>query len=110
MLAFSEHICFSRFSMLAKGRKITIQPVVLNESEFQFVCDLKEWCEEHNAALKEDGIELFLLRNMSRGKGVGFFEAGRFHPDFILWMLKAGKQYVTFIDPHGLLHGQRNRR
>ena len=42
---------------------------------------------------------------MSRGKGVGFFEAGRFHPDFILWMLKADKQYVTFIDPHGLLHG-----
>lgn len=40
----------------------------------------------------------------SRGKGVGFFEAGGFYPDFILWMLKGGKQYVTFIEPHGLLH------
>lgn len=45
-----------------------------------------------------------MLRNMSRGKGVGFFEAGNFHPDFILWMLVDGKQYVTFIEPHGLLH------
>jgi hypothetical protein len=36
-------------------------------------------------------------RNMSRGKGVGFFEAGNSHPDFILWMLVGGKQYVTFI-------------
>lgn len=41
---------------------------------------------------------------MSRGKGVGFFEAENFHPDFIFWMLMAGKQYVTFIEPHGLLH------
>ena len=54
--------------------------------------------------LENDGIELFLLRNLSRGKGVGFFEAGNFHPDFILWMLMREKQYVTFIEPHGLLH------
>lgn len=102
--AFGKHL-FQPLFHVRKNGKITIQPVALNESEFRFVCDLKEWCEEHNLALKEEGIELFLLRNMSRGKGVGFFEAGRFHPDFILWMLKADKQYVTFIDPHGLLHG-----
>jgi hypothetical protein len=53
---------------------------------------------------KTAAVELFLLRNLSRGKGVGFFEAGNFHPDFILWMLVDGKQYVTFIEPHGLLH------
>ena len=41
---------------------------------------------------------------MSQGKGVGFFEAGNFHPDFILWVLVGGKQYIAFIDPHGLLH------
>jgi len=45
-----------------------------------------------------------LLRNMSRSKGVGFFKAGNFHPDFILWMLVGDKQYVTFIEPHGMLH------
>lgn len=79
--------------------------MVLNESEYQFVVDLKTWSEEQNTILEKDDIELFLLRNMSRGKGVGFFEAGRFHPDFILWMLTADKQYVTFLEPHGLLHG-----
>ena len=101
---FDNHL-FQPLFRVRKNGKITIQPVALNESEYHFVIDLKDWCVEHNAALKKDGIELFLLRNMSRGKGVGFFEAGRFHPDFILWMLKDGKQYVTFIDPHGLLHG-----
>jgi hypothetical protein len=78
--------------------------VSLNESEFQFVCDLKTWCDAGKEDLEKDGVELFLLRNLSRGKGVGFFEAGNFHPDFILWMLVNGKQYVTFIEPHGLLH------
>jgi hypothetical protein len=42
---------------------------------------------------------------MSRGKGVGFFEAQGFYPDFILWILRDGKQYVTFVEPHGILHG-----
>lgn len=41
---------------------------------------------------------------MSRGKGIGFFEAGNFHPDFILWVLTGDKQYITFIEPHGLIH------
>jgi len=81
-----------------------ILPVALNESEYQFAGDLKGWCDNNKASLETDGVELFLLRNMSRGKGVGFFEAGNFHPDFILWMLTGGKQYVTFIEPHGLLH------
>ena len=89
---------------IRRGGKITILPVALNESEYQFIEDLKTWCDNHTTALEKDGIELFLLRNMSRGKGVGFFEAGNFHPDFILWMLVRGKQYVTFIEPHGLLH------
>jgi len=39
---------------------------------------------------------------MSKGRGIGFFEAGNFHPDFILWLLANNKQYITFIDPKGL--------
>lgn len=101
-LTFKHHL-FEPLFHVRRGGKITILPVVLNESEFQFVEDLKEWCETNQVQLAADGAELFLLRNMSRGKGVGFFEAGNFHPDFILWMLRAGKQYVTFIEPHGLL-------
>ena len=102
---FGVHL-FQPLFHVRKGGKITVLPIALNESEFQFVTDLKKWVEtETNAAeLQKDGVELFLLRNLSRGKGVGFFEAGNFHPDFILWMIVDGKQYVTFIEPHGLLH------
>src|SRR5205085_368803 len=46
--------------------------------------------------------ELYLLRNRSKGRGIGFFEAGNFHPDFILWLVAGGKQYVSFVDPKGL--------
>jgi hypothetical protein len=35
-------------------------------------------------------------------KGIGFFEAGNFYPDFILWLIVGKKQYVTFVDPKGL--------
>lgn len=100
---FGRHL-FQPLFHVRRGGKITILPVALNESEYQFVTDLKSWCDGHKTSLEKDGMELFLLRNMSRGKGVGFFEAGNFHPDFILWMLVGGKQYVTFIEPHGLLH------
>jgi hypothetical protein len=100
---FGNHL-FQPLFHVRRGGKITILPVALNESEFQFVSDLKTWCAKHKAKLQTDGVELFLLRNLSRGKGVGFFEAGNFHPDFILWILVGGKQHVTFIEPHGLLH------
>lgn len=100
---FGMHL-FQPLFHVRKNGKITILPVVLNESEFQFVTDLKKWSETNAAELQKEGAELFLLRNLGRGKGVGFFEAGNFHPDFILWMIVDGKQYVTFIEPHGLLH------
>ena len=47
---------------------------------------------------------MYLLRNQSRGRGIGFFKAGNFHPDFILWLLTTDRQYVSFVDPKGLLH------
>jgi hypothetical protein len=100
---FGRHL-FQPLFHVRNGGKITVLPVSLGESEFEFVTDLKDWCKLHEAKLAEGSIELFLLRNLSRGKGVGFFEAGNFYPDFILWMLKGGKQYISFIDPHGLLH------
>ncbi len=100
---FDKHL-FQPLFYVRSGGEITVLPVSLNESEYQFVTDLMAWCDSHKVALEKKGMELFLLRNMSRGKGVGFFEAGNFHPDFILWVLIDGKQYVTFIEPHGLMH------
>jgi hypothetical protein len=56
------------------------------------------------ARIKENkGIEeVFLLRNQSK-KGIGFFaEGNNFYPDFILWIKKSNKQYLTFVDPKGI--------
>ena len=77
-----------------------ISPAPLNKGERLFVEDLKAF-HDGNAKLF-NGRELYLLRNLSRGRGVGFFEAGNFHPDFILWLLADGKQYVIFVDPKGI--------
>ena len=38
------------------------------------------------------------------GGGIGFFEAGSFYPDFILWILDGDRQQIVFIEPHGLIH------
>lgn len=99
---FGRHL-FQPLFHVRKNGKITILPVALNESEYQFVEDLMKWCQSHTEDLEAEGTEIFLLRNQSRGKGVGFFEAGGFHPDFILWVLKPGHQYVNFVEPHGML-------
>ena len=100
---FGKHL-FEPLLHVRQGAKISVMPVTLNISEYQFVIDLKTWCDKNKSVLEEKGVELFLLRNQSRGKGIGFFEAGGFHPDFILWILAGDKQYVTFIEPHGLIH------
>lgn len=100
---FDSHLYQPLFHVRKNG-KIKIMPVALNESEYQFIEDLYNHCKANGDAIQEDGMEIFLLRNMSRGRGVGFFEASNFYPDFILWLLKDGKQYVTFIEPHGLVH------
>jgi hypothetical protein len=74
--------------------------VPLNKGERQFVEDLKEFHENTGGFFADK--ELYLLRNLSKGRGVGFFEAGSFHPDFILWLLIGGRQHVIFVDPKGI--------
>jgi hypothetical protein len=79
---------------------VEISPVPLNKGERQFVEDLKAFHDNDGGFFA--GKELYLLRNLSKGRGVGFFEAGNFHPDFILWLLVGGKQHVIFVDPKGI--------
>lgn len=79
---------------------VEISPVPLNKGERQFVEDLKSFHDNAGTFLADK--ELYLLRNLSKGRGVGFFEAGNFHPDFILWLLVGDMQHVTFIDPKGI--------
>ncbi len=79
---------------------IELNPVPLNEGERDFVLDLQQHCSQNKDFFR--GKELYLLQNMSRGRGIGFFEAGNFYPHFILWLLVDEKQYINFIDPKGL--------
>jgi hypothetical protein len=81
---------------------IKVSPVALNESESQFVNDIKSYYYKQKDFFMDK--DLFLLRNLSRGRGFGFFEAGNFYPDFIMWIITGDKQYITFIDPKGLVH------
>lgn len=78
---------------------IKISPVALNVGEKRFVDDLKRYYETHPGFFANR--QLFLLRNLSR-KGIGFFEANNFYPDFILWLVEGNHQYIAFIDPKGL--------
>jgi hypothetical protein len=85
---------------LAKGNlEIGISPVKLNENELKFVKTLQKHITTHANHFMDK--ELYLIRNRSK-KGIGFFDDAGFYPDFILWMIADGKQYITFIDPHGM--------
>ncbi len=79
---------------------VEVRPVPLNEGERDFVLDLRKFHRTNGSFFA--GKELYLLRNQSRGRGIGFFEAGNFYPDFILWLLDGKKQHVAFVDPKGL--------
>jgi hypothetical protein len=80
---------------------VEISPLPLNKGERQLVDDLKAY-HDSNASRFFSDKELYLLRNLSKGRGVGFFEAGNFHPDFILWLLIGSRQHVIFVDPKGI--------
>ena len=87
---------------LGKGyeSKLQVFPVALNDAEHQF---MKDFEVQVNLIKEKKGLEeVFLLRNQSK-KGIGFFtEGNNFYPDFILWIKKNKKQYLTFIDPKGI--------
>lgn len=113
---FSEEWKFGNFTALDFSRHqyqpliyfknnevVKVSPVPLNDGERDFIIDLKQ--HYLNTAAFYDDKELYVLRNQS--KGIGFFEAGNFYPDFIVWLVVDGKQYVSFMDPKGLsrIHG-----
>ena len=86
--------------------KLETIPPGLNKSEAQFVRDLKDfWNAQKDTSMS--GKEVYVLRNLSRGKGVGFFENSGFYPDFILWVVdQSSSQRIIFVEPHGMLHAK----
>jgi len=98
-LFIREHL----YHPLIYATGVEVTPVALNEGERKFVEDLRDYYQAEKSGLFA-GKEMYLLRNRSRGRGIGFFEAGNFYPDFIVWILSAGIQYITFVDPKGVIH------
>jgi len=80
--------------------KIITIPAGLNEGEAKFVEHLSSYLETNPSNLKDS--EIYLLRNPTRSKGIGFFPNHSFYPDFILWITRDKKQEIIFIDPKGL--------
>jgi hypothetical protein len=98
-IMFSKHL-YQPLLYFGSGQELEIKPIPLNEGERDFVDDLKLYYDDNQEFFEDK--ELYLLRNRSRGKGIGFFEAGNFYPDFIMWFVNKNIQYVTFIDPKGI--------
>jgi hypothetical protein len=97
-IGFGQHLYYPLLHCTSSA--IEISPVELNEGENDFVRDLSTFYDANKPFFAER--EMYLLRNLRRGRGVGFFEAGNFHPDFILWLLVGKRQYITFVDPKGI--------
>lgn len=97
-IQFSQHLYHPL--LYVAGDTIEVSPVSLNEGERHFVLDLEKFYKDNTGYFA--GHELYLLRNLSRGRGIGFFEAGNFHPDFILWLTNAQTQRIAFVDPKGI--------
>ena len=89
-------------------RVVTVQPVPLNENEKRVVERLEELARHGDPCLK--GKELFLIRNLTRGRGVSFFDDFDYYPDFIVWLKQGQVQHVLFVDPKGLSRFGRGER
>jgi hypothetical protein len=93
--------------LLAHSEIDAMMPPGLNEGEEKFVRDLRDYLQKNDGLFQ--GKEIFLLRNLTRGRGIGFFDAKSgeaFYPDFILWVIEDNEQRIAFIDPHGLRMAQ----
>lgn len=101
MFDFRSHLYAPLICLEKSNLEIQVSPVALNTDEMVFVDYLKEYVESHSSEL--EGKSLYLLRNKSK-VGMGFFVVGNFYPDYILWIDTDDKQYISFIDPKGLMH------
>ena len=101
---YFDHHLYQPLLVEKDGTPLKTSPPGLTGSEQRFVNDLKEYWDKKKRGDGPDGAEVFLLRNQSRGAGVGFFEESGFYPDFILWIKAGGAQRIVFVEPHGMLH------
>ena len=81
--------------------EVAIQPAPLNDGEKQVVEKLADLAGAGDPCLR--GRELFLIRNLGRGRGVSFFDDHAYYPDFIVWLVDGASQHIVFLDPKGLV-------
>jgi len=97
---FDRHLYEPLLTM--EGGIPVVSPVPLNAGEHKFIEDLRSYWISKGP--DHPDTELYVMRNLTRGRGVGFFEAGNFYPDFIVWLVRKERQDIVFIDPKGLFH------
>ncbi|WP_045213665.1 DEAD/DEAH box helicase family protein [Desulfonatronovibrio magnus] len=104
-IVFLSHLYLPLLHIKGDSQLVKISPVALNQGEKDFVLDIRDYYQKNKSQFENQ--DLYLLRNLSKGKGIGFFEADNFHPDFILWLVQGSRQRIAFIDPKGILrlHG-----
>jgi hypothetical protein len=98
---YTRHLYNPLLYLSGGVNSVKISPEYLNEGEEEFVKDLQEFYDSKENQMMEH--TMCLLRNQSK-TGIGFFSDGNFFPDFIMWLVVEGHQYITFIDPKGLYH------
>jgi len=101
---FYSHL-YTPLISVGQGIRIEVSPVSLNSDEKLFIDKLKGYCDANPAEFLDK--RMYLLRNKSK-VGMGFFEAGNFYPDFIMWIAKDDRQQITFIDPKGIRMLEKN--
>ena len=102
LLFFKHHLYEPLIVDGEKLKDVKVTPVPLKGSEKSFIDDLSKYISNNKDFFKEK--KLYLLRNQSR-RGVKFFntlDGYNFYPDFIVWILYEGKQYINLIEPHGI--------
>ncbi len=103
---FDRHLYQPLLVKLKKDKRTeAINPQGLNEGEMLFVKHLRQFLTDKKNESQYQNRKFFLLRNLSVGKGISFFDEKKgttFYPDFILWILEGNTQRIVFIDPHGI--------
>jgi hypothetical protein len=97
---FDQHL-YQPLLVNRGNEELSIKPNPLEDSEQAFVDKLREYWKSLSPG-DRSARKLYLLRNLTRGSGVGFYEAEGFFPDFILWIIEERAQRVIFIEPHGM--------
>lgn len=100
-IGFDRHLYTPLVYKSSNIKDIRVSPISLNEGESCFVDSIIKYYEQNKDGTLSNK-EMYLMRNMV--KQVGFFEEGNFYPDFIMWLICDDKEYITFIDPKGLIH------